>query len=66
MMNQREAEAYGRRMGCKFYVVNNRGGLLGGFRTRETAEKYKAQYEKELKSNPFCKGEDIRVLIEER
>lgn len=66
MMNRHEAEEYGRKMGCKFYVRNNQGGLLGGFRTREAAEQHKAKCEEELRTNPFCKGEEIRIFIEER
>ena len=38
MMNREQAIAYGKRTGCRYFVKNSNGGLLGGFTTREAAE----------------------------
>lgn len=45
MMNRAQAEAYGKKMGCKYYVYNSNGGLFGGFQTREAAEECKRKWE---------------------
>lgn len=41
MMNKKQAIAYGKKIGCKFYVKNGNGGLLGGFTTLEAAKRCK-------------------------
>lgn len=65
MMNRDQAMAYGRKIGCRFYVKNDRGGLYGGFTTRAAAEKARRYYEQEERQNPFEKGSNIRVYIED-
>ncbi len=56
MMNKAQAIAYGKRIGCKFYVYNENGGLLGGFTTREAAERCKAEWELDYSTDPWNKG----------
>jgi hypothetical protein len=63
MMNKSQAIAYGQQIGCRFYVRNSNGGLLGGFVRREDAEACKARWEKEYKTDPWNKG--MTVFIEE-
>lgn len=65
MMTKDQAIAYGRRTGVRFYVENSFGGLLGGFTTRERAEQCKAEWEKEYKNDPFCRGLTVTVSIRE-
>lgn len=62
MMSKSQALAYGQRIGCRFYVRNANGGLLGGFVHREDAEACKARWEKEYKTDPWSKG--MKVFIE--
>ena len=62
MMNKKQALAYGKRIGCKYYVKNSNGGLLGGFKTLEAAQACKARFEQELKNDPWNKG--VTVYIE--
>jgi hypothetical protein len=65
MMNREQALAYGKKTGCKFLVKNTNGGLYGGFVDRADAEREKSRREKEIRENPWCKGENIKVYIEE-
>lgn len=64
MMNRAQAEAYGKRIGCRYYVKNSNGGLLGGFKTLEAAEACKSRWEREYKNDPWAKG--VRVYIERK
>lgn len=59
MMNRTWAEEYGRKTGCKFYVYNSKGCLIGGFRTKDAAEDCKRRWEKDPWS---C---DVKYHIEE-
>lgn len=65
MMTRAAAEAYGKSIGCKYYVVNNYGGLYGGFTTLDAAKAClrKWLYEDRLflKSHP-----EYKLYIEER
>lgn len=63
MMNRAEAMAYGMMIGCRYYVYNENGGLLGGCTTLEAAEKMRAEFEREYKTNPWNKG--MKVYIKE-
>ena len=63
MMSREQVMAYGRKIGCKFYVRNSNGGLLGGFTTREAAEKYKAEEERRLRKDRL--NHKLKVYIEE-
>ena len=65
MMNREQAMAYGWQIGCRYYVKNTRGGLYGGYTTRAAAEEARRQFEKELRANPWEKGSNVRVYIEE-
>jgi hypothetical protein len=65
MMNRDQALAYGKKIGCRFLVKNSNGGLYGGFINRADAEREKLCRERELRENPWCKGENIKVFIEE-
>jgi hypothetical protein len=64
-MNRDQALAYGKKIGCRFLVKNTNGGLYGGFVNRADAEREKLRREQELRVNPWCKGENIKVFIEE-
>ncbi len=62
MMNIAQAVKYGEEIGCRYYVVNSNGGLMGGFITKEAAQEYKAKCEREYKDDPWNK--DLRFSIE--
>lgn len=62
-MNRDQAMAYGKRIGCRYFVKNANGGLLGGFTTREAAEEYRLRCEKEYRTDPWNRG--MKVFIEE-
>lgn len=64
MMTRAAAEAYGKRIGCKYYVMNDRGGLIGGFKNREDAEECKKRWEIETKNNPF--DNTVKYYIKEK
>lgn len=64
-MNRDQALAYGKKRGCRFLVKNTNGGLYGGYTNRADAELAKMRWEKEICENPWCKGENIKVFIEE-
>ena len=64
MMTRTAAEAYGKSIGCKYYVKNSNGGLLGGFKTLEDAQQYRKKCEREYKKNPWNKT--VKVYIEAR
>lgn len=55
MMTRTAAEAYGKRIGCRYYVKNNRGGPIGGFKTFEAANDCKKRWEKENKTDNTVK-----------
>lgn len=63
MMDYYGALAYGRRVGCRFYVYNSNGGLLGGFKERKDAERCKAEWEARFRTDPWNK--DLKVEIKE-
>lgn len=63
MMNKEQAKRHGKKVGVKFYIRNSKGGLLGGTKTREQAEKMKREFQKEYDNDPF--NDDITVYIEE-
>ena len=54
-MNKEQAIAYGRRTGVKYYLYGD-GALYGGTRTKDEAERMRAEYEAEDKKNPWTKG----------
>ena len=56
MMNLQQAIAYGKSVGVRFYVYNDRDCLMGGTQTREEAEAMKKRFEIEDKKNPWTKG----------
>jgi len=55
MMNMEQAIAYGKRTGVKYYLYGGKT-LYGGTRTKEEAEKMKAEFEAEDKKDPWTKG----------
>lgn len=64
MMTRRQAERYGKALGCKFYVRGSTGGLFGVFKTREAAEDCKRRQEKMLRESPWdCSN--IKIYVEE-
>lgn len=64
MMNKKQAVAYGKRNGVKYYVKNSLGGLFGGTKTYEQAVEMKARWEKEAANDPFAPS-DLKVFIVE-
>lgn len=62
MMTRAAAEAYGKRIGCKYYLYNEHGGLLGGYKTREAAEAGKKRFEKEYETDPWNKNEKVHIV----
>lgn len=56
MMNLQQAIAYGKRVGVRFYVLNDKDRILGGTRTKEEAEAMKKRFEIEDQKNPWTKG----------
>lgn len=64
MMNRAQAEAYGKRIGVRYYLKNTNGGLYGGYTTLEAAKEAKKRFEAEDKTNPWTKG-TTKFLITE-
>ena len=64
MMNRAQAEAYGKRIGVRYYLKNTNGGLYGGYTTLEAAKEAKKRFEAEDKRNPWTKG-TTKFLITE-
>lgn len=64
MMNREQAIAYGKRTGCRYFVKNSNGGLLGGFTTREAAESCRIRWEKEYQTDPWNRGMKVFVVEE--
>ena len=56
MMNLNQAIAYGKRIGVRFYVLNDNDCIMGGTQTLEQAEAMKKRFEIEDKKNPWTKG----------
>lgn len=63
MMDQTQAMLYGRKKGCKYYVRNSNGGLLGGFASYKSAAECKARWEEEYRDDPWNDG--VTVYIED-
>lgn len=63
-MSKKQAVAYGKRNGVKYYVKNSLGGLFGGTKTYEQAVEMKARWEKEVANDPFAPS-DLKVFIVE-
>lgn len=61
MMNQAQAKAYGKKIGCKYYVRSTTGGLFGGFTTLESAQNCKKRWEEQLKNDPWNKGVELII-----
>lgn len=60
-MNKEQAIAYGKRIGVQYYVKNSRGGLLGGYTTKEAAEDARKRWQKEYDHNPWNKGLSVYI-----
>ena len=56
MMNLQQAIAYGKSIGVRFYVYNDRNCIMGGTQTMKDAEAMKKRFEAEDKKNPWTKG----------
>ena len=56
MMNLNQAIAYGKRIGVRFYVLNDNDCIMGGTQTLEQAEAMKKRFEIEDARNPLTKG----------
>ena len=56
MMNREQAIAYGKHIGVRYHIYNDKGCLVGGTKTREQAEAMKQRFEIEDRKNPWTKG----------
>ena len=56
MMNRNQAIAYGRHIGVRYHIFNDKGCLVGGTKTREDAEAMKRRFEAEDRRNPWTRG----------
>lgn len=63
MMTLQGAIAYGKHIGVRWYIRNDRGCIVGGTKTREQAEAMKLRFEIEDRRNPFTRG-TTRFVIE--
>ena len=61
MMTRDAAVAYGNKIGCRYYVYNDAGGLLGGCKTLADAEEMKARWEVEYENDPLNKGTKVYI-----
>jgi len=65
MMNLNQAMKHAKANGCKYYVKNEMGCVLGAYQTRNSAELCKAMWERRYRENPFG-SQDVKVYIEEK
>lgn len=56
MLNLNQAIEHGKRIGVRFYVMNDKECIMGGTQTREQAEEMKRRFEMEDSRNPWTKG----------
>lgn len=63
MMTLNAAISYGKKIGVRFYVKNDRGAVIGGWTTKEAAEEHIKRLEKNS-WNPWEKRH-IKYHIEE-
>ena len=64
MMNLQQAIAYGKSIGVKYYVRNDKDCIMGGTKTLEQAQAMKRRFEAEDKKNPWTRG-TTRFYIEQ-
>ena len=57
MMTLNQAIAYGKRIGVRFYVLNDKDCIMGGTQTMEQALEMKKRFEIEDARNPWTRGE---------
>ena len=55
-MNLAMAIEHGKRVGVRFYVMNDKNCIMGGTQTREQAEDMKLRFEADDRTNPWTKG----------
>ena len=56
MMNREHAIAYGKLIGVRYHIYNDRGCLVGGTKTLKQAQAMKRRFEIEERNNPFTGG----------
>jgi len=56
MLNLAQAIEHGKRVGVRFYVMNDKDCIMGGTQTLEQAEDMKRRFEKDDRTNPWTKG----------
>ena len=56
MMNLNQALAYGKQIGVRYYVMNDKNCVMGGTKTQAQALEMKKRFEIEDKQNPWTKG----------
>ena len=57
MMTLDQAISYGKRVGVRYYVLNDRDCIVGGTRTMAQALEMKKRFEIEDARNPWTRGE---------
>lgn len=55
-MNLAMAIEHGKRVGVRFYVMNDKNCIMGGTQTREQAEDMKLRFEAADRTNLWTKG----------
>ena len=56
MLNLTQAIEHGKRVGVRFYVMNDANCVMGGTHTLEQAEDMKRRFEAADRRNPWTKG----------
>ena len=56
MLNLTQAIEHGKRVGVRFYVMNDAHCVMGGTQTLEQAEDMKRRFEAADRQNPWTKG----------
>ena len=62
MLNLTQAIEHGKRVGVRFYLMNDKNCIMGGTQTLEQAEDMKRRFEADDRRNPWTKG-TIRFFI---
>ena len=56
MLNLTQAIEHGKRVGVRFYLMNDKNCIMGGTQTLEQAEDMKRRFEADDRRNPWTKG----------
>lgn len=56
MLNLTQAIEHGKRVGVRYYLMNDMNCVMGGTQTLEQAEDMKRRFEEKDRRNPWTKG----------